>query len=379
MMSNQNLDRLLEWEPKPDSRILSIYLTTDPSEANNLKRGFKTVLEDMLRGIEAELTDPLLRSRFDEDAARVKEIIENHTPREKSLVMFSDASEQFFWVQDLRIRMHNEARWDERPYVRPLLEALDEHERYGVVLTEHGRSRLFTVFIADIEEHVDAFTSAKVRHLTSTGTDHLLSQKQFQRKSEIHALWHLKHAAELLDHLVAQYAFDRLVLAGPEEPVTELARLLPKRLRTRVVARIAVPFSASADQVLKATHDVVERVECEAELRLVEELLEDAGARRGAVTGLDETLLATQERRVYRLIYVEGFRKTGWRCDRCHALCAETCQVCPYCEGSLSRIEDLIDELARQIVDSGGKAEVVSGEAARILSSAGSIGAQLRY
>jgi peptide subunit release factor 1 (eRF1) len=293
--------------------------------------------------------------------------------------MFSDGSEQFFWFHDLRVHMHDQARWDERPYVRPLLEALDEHERYGVVLTEHGRSRLFSVFMGDIEEHVDAFTSAEVRHLTSTGTDHLRSQMQFQRKSEIHALWHLKHAAELLDHLVAQYAFDRLVLAGPEEPVTELARLLPKRLRARVVARIHLPFSASADQVLKATQDVVERAEREAERRLVEELLEDAGAHRRAVTGLDATLLAMQEGRVYRLIYVEGFRKAGWRCDRCHALCAETCQVCPYCGGSLSPIEDLIDTLARQVVDSGGKVEVVSGEAARILSSAGSIGAQLRY
>lgn len=379
MISNQNLEGLLKWEPKQDSPVLSVYLTTDPSEANNLKRGFETVLQDMLRGIKADLTDPSRRSRFDEDAARAREFINNHTPKEKLLVMFFDASEQFFWFHDLRVHMHDQARWEERPYVRPLLEALDEHERYGVVLTEHGRSRLFTVFMGDIEEHVDAFTSAEVRHLTSAGTDHLLSQMHFQRKSEMHALWHLKHAAVLLDHLVARYACDRLVLAGPEEPVTELARLLPKRLRARVVARIALPFSASADQVLNATQDVVNRAEREAERRLVEELLEDAGSHRRAVTGLDATLLAMQERRVYRPIYVEGFRKAGWQCDRCHALCAETCRVCPYCAGSLSRIEDLIDTLARQVVDSGGKAEVVSGEAARLLSSAGSIGAQLRY
>jgi len=106
---------------------------TDPSEANNLKRGFETVLQDMLRGIEAELTDPSRRSRFDDDAASVREFIKKHTPREKSLVMASDASEQFFWFHDLRVHRHDQARWDETPYVRPLLEALEEHERYGVV------------------------------------------------------------------------------------------------------------------------------------------------------------------------------------------------------------------------------------------------------
>jgi peptide chain release factor subunit 1 len=379
MISIQDIDQLLKREPKSSSPVLSVYLSTDPSRLANIRRGYEAVLHQMLQSIEGLLTEKPARKQFAEDAGRVKHVVKTHIPREKSLAIYCDASEDFCWLRGLRVSMRNDAHWDETPYLRPLLEALDEYERYGVVLIEHGRSRLFTVFMGEIEEHVDAFGTAKIRHLKSTGTDHLLSQKQFQRKKEVHALWHLKHAAELLDHLAMQYAFDRLVLAGTEEVISEFERVLPKRLRTRVLARIAVPFTASADQVLKTTQDVIEQVERETERQLVDRLMKDAPAKRQAVTGLEATLLALQEERIWRLIYVDGLQKTGGQCHHCHAFCPDNCQVCPYCGGSLSPVKDLIDALARRVVEPGGKVEPVQGEAARKLACVGSIGAQLRF
>jgi peptide chain release factor subunit 1 len=379
MISIQDLDQLLKREPKSGSPVLSVYLSTDPSRPANIRRGFEAALHQMLRSIEEQLTEKPARKQFAEDAGRVEHVVRTHVPREKSLVIFCDASEDFCWLRGLQVRLQDDAHWDEPPYLRPLLEALDEYERYGVVLIEHGRSRLFTVFMGEIEEHVDAFGTAKIRSIKSTGTDHLLSQKQFQRKKEVHALWHLKHAAELLDHLSMQYAFDRLVLAGTEEVTSEFERVLPKRLRTRVVARIAVPFTASADLVLKMTQDVIEQVERESERQLVDRLMEDAPAKHQAVTGLEATLLALQEERIWRLIYVDGLQKTGGQCHHCQAFCTDNCQICPYCGGSLSPVKDLIDAVAQRVVESGGKVEPVQGEAARKLASVGSIGAQLRF
>jgi peptide chain release factor subunit 1 len=379
MITVQDLERLLAWEPRANSPVLSVYLVTDLSKPANLRRGFEAVLEQMLKSVEAQLAETSVRERFAEDAARVRRFVTDHKPMEKSLVIFCDASEDFFWPRGLQLALQNDARWDSRPYLRPLLEALDEHERYGVVLTEHGRSRLFTVFMGDIAEHVDALSPTKIRHLRETGTDHIESEKQFQQKAETYAHRHLKHVAQLLDRLSAQYGFDRLIIAGPEEATTELARLLPKRLRNRVVARVALPFSAAAEQVLKATEEVIERVERETERRLVEDLIEEAGARRHAVTGLEPTLLALQEGRVYRLVYADGFRRAGGQCQRCAALHAEGASVCQYCGGALTHIDDLIDTMAQRVTASGGKVEVVRGEAARRLASVGSIGAQLRF
>jgi peptide subunit release factor 1 (eRF1) len=379
MISIRDLEQLMKRESKPGSPTLSVYLSTDPSRPANIRRSFEAVLYQMLRSIEGQLKEKPFRKQFAEDAGRVQQVVETHVPREKSLAIFCDTSEDFCWLRGLQVRLRDDAHWEESTYLRPLLEALDEQERYGVVLTEPGRSRLFTVYMGEIEEHVDAFAPAKVRSLTSTGTDHLLSQNQFQRKKEVHALWHLKHTAKLLDNLVMQCAFDRLVLAGTEEVTMEFERILPKRLRTRVVARITLPFIASAALVLQATQEVMAQIERESERELVDRLLRDAPAKNRAVTGLDATLLALQEQRIWRLIYVDGFQKTGGRCRSCGAFCTDHCQVCPFCGGTLSQVKDLIDASVQRVVEWGGKIEPVQEEAARMLAAAGSIGAQLRF
>jgi peptide subunit release factor 1 (eRF1) len=195
----------------------------------------------------------------------------------------------------------------------------------------------------------------------------------------MYAHHHYKHLAEWLDRLWGQYAFDRMIIAGPEEPTTELERVLPKRLRSRVVARLPLAFSASPEQILKAAQEVIDSIERDAERRLVEALLEDAGAERRAVTGLETALFALQEGRIWRLVYVEGLRKAGGECTRCGALHAEQVHVCQFCGGSLTRIADLVDTMAQRVTDSGGKVEIVRGDAARRLAPTGGIGAQLRY
>lgn len=379
MISIRDLEQLMKREPKPGSPTLSVYLSTDPSRPGNTRRSFQAVLSQMLRSIEEQLKEQPLQKQFAEDAERVRQVVETHVPREKSLAIFCDSSEDLFWLRGLQVRVRDDAHWDDAPYLRPLLEALDEYERYGVVLIEHGRSRLFTVFMGEIEEHVDAFATASVRHLKSTGTDHLWSQKQFQRKKDVHALWHLKHAAQLLDRLSVQYAFDRLILAGTEEVTSAFERILSKRLRTRVVDRMPLPFTASADQVLKTTQHVIEQIERETERQLVDKVLQDAAAKHQAVAGLEATLLALQEERIWRLLYVDGLQQTGGQCSRCSALCANSCQRCPYCGGSLSPVKDLIDAIAQRVVEAGAKVEPVQGEAAQKLASVGGIGAQLRF
>ena len=76
----------------------------------------------------------------------------------------------------LPVSLPTEARYRPDPYLRPLLETLDEHERHGVVLLDRQQARLFSVFLGEIEEHREAFAAldvlalgAAVLALASTG------------------------------------------------------------------------------------------------------------------------------------------------------------------------------------------------------------------
>jgi peptide chain release factor subunit 1 len=377
MISKSDLDQLIEREPVPGSPVLSVYLDVDQSKAVNLNRHFEVALKAMLRSIKTQL-DEAQAKHFAADAERVEEFVSSIEPQKKSVVTFSDVSGNLFWAREINAPVRNDARWSNTAYILPLLELLDEYERYGVALVDKERARLFTVFMGEIEEHREAFAPAEVRHIKTTGTDHMLSQMHFQRKAEMHVRWNLKYVAELFDKLVDRYGFDRLVLAGPVEAVSELYHLLPKRLCARVVGRFHLPVNANEREVLAETLKIEEQVERQQETQLVEELIAgDPG--KPVRLGLDPTLLALIEKRIWRLVYADGFRPRGGECGNCSTLYSRTDGACDYCTGTVQPVADLVERIVERVLESDGKVEEVKGEAADRLRRAGGIGAILRF
>jgi hypothetical protein len=50
-----------------------------------------------------------------------------------------------------------------------LLSLIDDYERYGVVLSDKERGRLFTVYLGEIAEHADFLADLPVRRIKSPG------------------------------------------------------------------------------------------------------------------------------------------------------------------------------------------------------------------
>lgn len=378
MISRDDLENLMRQESRRGSPILSLYLNTDLSLAANINRAFEVLLKDLLREIEARL-DKDERKEFAADAMQVIRFVEDYREPERGLIIFSDASEDFFWVRELRISVPDGAWWGETPYLRPLIEIMDEHERYGVVLTDRKQARLFTIYLGEIEEHLEAFAQADVSHIKSSGTDHLLSQMNIERKGDEHAHRHLKRVAELMSRLARKYEFERLILAGTVDATSELAGLLPKSLRTRVVRKVSLPVEANEKEVLKETLKIEEEVEREREARIVEELITAAAKQQQAVLGLDRTLEAIREQRTWQLIYRDGFEARGTECTNCGALSASEGESCAYCGKAVREVDDLVERADTRVLNMHGHVEHVRGAAATRLQEVGSIGALLRY
>jgi len=378
MISTGDLQTLSRWQAKPESPVLSVYLDTDRSREINIGRGFERVLKDMLREIRQKL-DKHKREGFYLDAERVQNFTEEYRDLKRGLVIFSDASENFFWVRDLNVRVRNSGRWDQTPYLRPLIEILDEYERYGVVLTDRLQARLFTVYLGEIDEHKDAFAEADVKHIKSPGTDHLLSQMNIQRKGDEHAHWHLKHVAELTARLALVHEFDRLILAGTDEATSELFGLLPKALRTRVVRQLNIAINVNEAYILEETLKIEQVVERHRENELVKELITAAAKHDRAVLKLSPTVRAIQEWRVWELIYADGFAPKGAQCVNCGALFADEKVSCDYCGQAVTGVSDFVDRAAARVLEMNGKVEQVRGAAAQRLQRVGNIGALLRF
>jgi peptide subunit release factor 1 (eRF1) len=379
MFSRKDLEPLLRYPTQPESPVLSLYLDVDQSRQANRGRGILVAARALLAGIRDESVPGRGPDHLDEDSRRAETFLEGYEPSGKSLVLFCDASAGLLWHRTLPVPLPAEARHRPAPYLRPLLETLDERERYGIALVDRQQARFFTVFLGEIEEEREAFAPLDVRSTRTTGTDHLFSENRFRRRADEHAHLHLKRVATLLREVQRDPGFDRLVLAGSVEATSELHRLLPRVLAERLAATWKMPIEAREADLLRMTTDLEERRESEREMLLVEELLETARGGRQAVLGIDAALDALRQGRALRLVYVVDGPVAGGLCPACGTLLRKAEGPCDFCGSELQRVRDLVGRMAGAVADSGGRLDRLHGPAADRLRSAGGVGAFLRF
>lgn len=377
-ISTNDLEILIQHRPQANGHVLSLYVDVGQSQAANLNRGFEAALKSMLRGIEQRL-QPADKKAFSADAEPILEYVSAYTPRGRTMAAFSDSSTKFFWARDFNIPIPNDARWNETANLRPLIEAMDEYERYCVVIVNKEEARLFGVFLGEIEEHREVLSAVKAKHVKSNPRDRTLSQMQGQRRDGEQVLHHLKNVSEAVETLSATRRFDRFVLGGPTEVTRELEKLLPKRIQPLVVCCSSLAIDSTIQQVLKDTLRIEEEIERKGEARYVEDLVTTASKAGQAVLELQPTLLAQREGRIRKLVYVDRYAPNGAQCEKCNSLFPDHATVCNYCGAAVRPVEDLVERLAELVVDAGGQAENVRGAAADRLRQAGNIGAFLRF
>jgi peptide chain release factor subunit 1 len=377
-ITKAELQSLVERRAAEGARALSVYLDVDQSRAPNLNHGYLAVLKDMLRSSEQRLSGDERRD-FTVNAERVIGSVARADMHGRTLVTFSSTPRGIFWQRAFQIRMPSCIRWEAAPYVRPLVEAADEYERYGVVVVDREKARLFTVYFGEIEEQRDVFSDEKRKLFRKTSKDTTLSQPGYQRREGEHVLRHLKEVAAGMESIASRHKFDRLILAGPHQLTSELGGILPKKLQSLVIRSIALPIDASEAEVLSETMRVEEEMERDTEERLVDRLITAASKDNQAALGLQPTLNAKRSKSILKLVYVQGLAAEGAECTNCGSLFAGTREACAFCGSPARHLEDVIGRLADMVLATGGDEDTVRGPAAERLTASGGIGAFLRY
>ncbi|MCL6649150.1 MAG: hypothetical protein K6U89_12525 [Chloroflexi bacterium] len=372
MITPEQIHQLEQFSPD-SAWVLSLYLGLDPER--QIERMDLTLFKDLTRTVRESLaTEEQLRA-FNAEVEHVTRWLEMTPPQGRGLALFSCLPAGLWQAHFLPVRVRDRLVYEPTPYLTPLLDILDEYERYAVVLVDKERARLFTVFLGAIEES-EAFEDEVPGRHDQGGW----AQARLQRHHAYHVLQHLKRVVEKLRLLQAQRAFDRWILAGPEEATSELVHLLPPALARRLVATLSLPLFASPAEVLAETLRVEQEVERQQEDALVTELLELAGGGGRATVGRAATLTALAWGGVRTLVVAEGLRLAGVECTQCGALAAEPRAQCPVCQGPVQPVEDVVERAVERALATEATVELVHGEAARKLQERGEgIGALLRY
>jgi peptide chain release factor subunit 1 len=369
-VSQEEVERLERFDSH-GARVLSVYLDLDPQR--QVDRSYLVVLKDLIRETRDRL-DEAAGDELSKQAGRLEEWLESEQPQGRGLAVFSCSDPDLWYASYLPVPVTDHLAFEPRPHLGPLLALLDEYERYEVALVDKEKARLFSVFMGTIDES-EGFEDAVPGKHDQGGW----SQARLQRHHETHVYQHLQHVTERLGELLERKRFDRLILAGPEEATNELRGMLPHVLSERLVATIPAEMFAGEAEILEQSQAVAERFEREEEGRVVDAVLDEAGAD-GASCGLVPTLEAIWQARVQTLLVAEGTEQEGSECQECGRLQPGHVAPCPACGGPMVPLVHLVERAMERTRGQGGEIEIVRGDPAeRLRERCEGVGALYRF
>ncbi|MGI8684238.1 MAG: hypothetical protein ACR2MO_03955 [Acidimicrobiales bacterium] len=353
-----------------DDPVVSVYLDVDGRRFVR-PRDYELHLEALLRRAAEEGNGNAPTEDLRRIESHVKGGLDRH--RTRGVAMFSCVPGGLWSVVELPVAVRNQIVVNATPHIRQLEAVLDNNERFGVLLADRQRARMFVFELGELVDKSELF-DVLPRHEDDKGDwdkDHVRDHTADA------ALHHLKRAADVAFSVFQEQDFDHLIVGAPDEIANEVERLLHSYLKDRLAARISVPVNASDTVICEAALEVEARVEREKEARAVARLRDAVGSGNGGVAGLAPVLAALVERRVETLLVSDGFESPGWRCHTCGyvAVRGPACPVCP--SSTMAKVDDVVEEAVEEALAQSCRVEVVVGDAD--LDVLGCIGALLRF
>jgi peptide chain release factor subunit 1 len=358
-----------------DAPVTSVYLDVDG--------GRHVRFQDVVRSAEMLFKEALHKHdghpSVAADIQRVQELVRGGIDRSKTrgIAVFSCSAHDFWRVVELPVPVRDQVVVNHTPSVRQLEVVVDEYERFGLLLADKQRARVFVYELGEVVESTELVDS--IGRGDDEG-DHSRRRERVKDHESALVHQHLRHAADAAFRVFQDRGFERLIIGAPDEIASELRTLLHPYLQERLEAHCTnIAVGASMEEIRQAALAVEAEVERRKEAELVARLRESAGAGRRAVLGLEATLQALVERRVETLVVSHGYAHPGWRCAACGHVCAKCAvgRTCPACEREMHAVDDVVEEAVEDALGQSCEVEICVGNAD--LDVLGSIGALLRY
>ena len=350
--------------------VTSCYLDVDGSRHPRF--------DDVVRELELLFRDARARHGGDDSVSADLDRMESHVragfdrSNVRGLAMFSCSSSGLWRVVELPVRVRSQVSVNHTPAVRQLEGVVDEYERFGMLLVDRQRARMFLFELGQLIDSSELFEQLP----RGDDDDHSYTKDRVANRTAALLHQHLRHAAAVAFEVFQSKGFDRLIVSSPDELGTDLVHALHPYLQERLEARCSIPVGSTEAEILAAALEVEAEVERRKEAELVDRLREASGAGRKAVTGLDATLRAIVERRVETLLVSHGYVAPGWRCSACGHI-APVGRSCPVCRSEMVQVDDVVEEAVEEALSQSCAVEICVGNAD--LDVLGRIGALLRY
>lgn len=370
MFSRRDLQELAAYRSASGS-ILSLYLNVDPSQRTGDK--YKLALRGLLR-------DAAAMSASLEDIAAVERFFElEYDWSGRGAAVFSGAADNFWRAYALAVPLkHHVFVWN-KPYVTPLASLWDAYGRFVVAVVDRQGAKFLLYQMGELVK-TEGIMGQKVQHIKAGGGTTEKGRRgagaTANKREDEMAARNLKEAAEVAVAFCEAHQPRNILLGGKAETLKQFRARLPRVWADRVIGTFPADMAMGELELRDKALAILERVEHEHELALADAVITAASKGKGGVARLDDTLSAAHDGRIQTLVVAEDYHAEGFQCQGCNYVTVQKLDRCPFCEGQFQHIPDAVETIIGQVLEQGGRVEIVSGHAR--LSKAG-IGALLRY
>lgn len=357
-----------------DAYFVSLYLNVNP--VTNVKDNYVIHVKNMLKQ-NVEKLDKVIMKSISRDFEKIESyILTNKKVFKKGLAIISCDKKNFWKEFHLSIPVRNDIIIDTTPYIKPLLDILDNYQRYAILLVGREYARLFMIHLGEIEEYIEIYTEGVPgRH--KKGGWFSLSEKTYERHIDYHVERHLKDVLKQLDTIMSKEYVGRLIIGGSEDAVSRVRTMLPHTISEKIIGTFHADMNATGKEILEKTEPIFRAYENMKESETIEEILTKAMKNENAVIGIEDVMNAIQEGRVMKLVLLKDFSIEGLLCKNCGHLTIQNITSCPYCKGEVEKANYVTDLIAQRAIEQGAFVDIVYDNPK--LKETGGIGAILRF
>ncbi len=145
----------------------------------------------------------------------------------------------------IRLPEETEERFEvDPPLLAPLELMLRKHPPSLIVVVHKEQAQTFASILDEVipQHHIEG---VNVKHIKSGGN----KNPQLQRREENRVKANLAAVVRLIDREVSAVSYKRLYLAGPDEAVAELEKLLPPSLKKIISGRLSASLDRSVGEL----------------------------------------------------------------------------------------------------------------------------------
>jgi peptide chain release factor subunit 1 len=376
-LNSDLLRRLADLRPD-GARVLSLFVNLDPSEfATPPARA--TEVRSLIDRAERQLreSDGLShdeRQALRRDIERASDFLKDFSAEgAHALAVYVCGPADLFEAIKLPRPIESRVVIDDSPLVEPLAE-LAMGGSWCVLLVNRKVARMLRGSRERLNELPPIEDEVHRQHDQGG-----LSQARYQRSVDKEVQDHLKRTAEVVFRRFKRAPFERMLLGGPEELLSDVEEHLHPYVRERVAGRVRVDVeNTTAEAVREAAAPVMEEIDRARESEAFERLIEGVSAGGRGATGLEDTLAVLNERRVEILLLVEGYTASGAYCRQCGWVGPDGVNTCP-ADGSKLEMRDDVIESAIELAILQSAEVLIARHHRDELESRGGLGAVLRF